>query len=244
MTLPRLAKAVLHGALGWVWPRRCLHCQNDIPDDTPGGFCPACVRTFSDEPHPICPRCATGVGEFADLEAGCIRCRKERYSFIGTVRLGAYAGPLRDMVLRVKQPGQDTVAEELGATLARCRGDVLRQIQPQAIVPVPLHWKRRLVRRYNQAHAIAWGVGGVLHVPVVACIRRVRATAKQTEQSPTARRTNVAGAFAPKAGAVVRGLRVLLIDDVFTTGATANAAAQAILAAGAAQVHVAVLAHR
>ena len=117
--------------------------------------------------------------------------------------------------------------------------------RPQVIVPVPLHWRRWRRRGYNQAEELARGLARTLRLPLAAhALRRQRATDLQANQSATARWDNVKDVFAVRSAAGVRGLRVLLVDDVLTTGATCHFAAAALLGAGAAQVHAAVVAHR
>jgi ComF family protein len=156
-----------------------------------------------------------------------------------------YDGRLRDAILRIKQPGGDGFAEVLGTLFAASRREKLLASSPQVIVPVPLHWRRWWERRHNQAEGIARGMSSVLGMPVARrAIRRVRGGPKQPAVSAEERRRNVSGAFRPQTLPGVKGLRVLLIDDVLTTGATADAAAESVRTAGAAQVHVAVLAHR
>lgn len=111
-----------------------------------------------------------------------------------------------------------------------------------ALVPVPLHWLRRWRRGFNQAEVLARAVGRRHGLPVLRrALRRVRATPPQ-QGGPEARRTNVREAFAVTVPVRVEGRRLLLVDDVFTTGATANACAGALLRAGAAEVGVLTLA--
>jgi ComF family protein len=113
------------------------------------------------------------------------------------------------------------------------------------VVPVPLHWWRHWRRGYNQAETLARAVAAGLGLPCwPRCLRRIRNTPQQTLQSsPTSRQANVHGAFAPRPGYRMAGKRVLLVDDVLTTGATASEAARALRRGGAGSVAVAVLAH-
>jgi ComF family protein len=152
---------------------------------------------------------------------------------------------MREAVLRIKRPGGETLAEALGTIFADTHHERLLATKPDCVVPVPLHWRRWWERRYNQAESIARGLSGVLNLPLHArAVRRVRHTAMQTAVTAEERRRNVADAFRPRPLARLQGVRVLLVDDVLTTGATADAAAHALRAGGAAQVAVAVLAHR
>ncbi len=232
-------------ATDWVWPRACLLCEARMTDPAAVCLCPTCVTALTTDSHLTCPRCSSTVGPHTDTSAGCPRCRDEVVRFDSATRLGVYDGRLREAVLRIKQVAGDALAEALGTIFALKLRQKWEKDGPQVVIPVPLHWRRRLTRGYNQAESVARGIATELRLPLVTrAVRRVRPTPKQTAVTATERRRNVAGAFLPTTLAAVKGLRVLLVDDVLTTGATADAAAAAVRTAGAAQVHVAVLAHR
>ena len=243
-TLLPFLRAAAYGVSDLLWPRRCHLCAAALPEEpTPNCFCPACTTAITTEPHATCPRCASTVGPHTDTSAGCLRCREDKFPFDAAVRLGPYDGALRDAILRAKQPGGEGVAETLGRVWATARRPQLLAAGAGAIVPVPLHWRRRWSRGFNQSEAVARGVAGVLGLPLLPfAMRRVRPTPKQVGTSRAERLRNVEGAFAPTLR--LPRMRILLIDDVLTTGATASAASRAVLATGAAQVTVAVLAHR
>jgi ComF family protein len=237
--------SLVRPVLNLFWPHRCYLCQLFVPDTEPLSFCTACVSLLTNEPTLTCPRCATRVGPYAINPDGCPRCVKETYRFDSATRLGEYDGVLRDAVLRCKQAGQEGLAEHLGRLFARVRLKDKTTLAPQAVVPVPLHWSRRLIRQYNQAEAMAHGVARELGIPVITgAVVRHRRTPRLADQSPTERRVLMKTAFRPGKTTKLQGLRVLLVDDVLTTGATASAVSTAILAAGAAQVDLAILAHR
>jgi ComF family protein len=140
-------------------------------------------------------------------------------------------------VLAFKHGDKLQLAPALAAFMRRAGDDLLRDCD--LIVPVPLHWTRLFVRRYNQAAVLAHVLGRVSRKPVRAdWLRRRRATPSQGRSDRAERRRNVAGAFALKPGCEVRDLRVLLIDDVLTTGATAGECARVLLKSGAAAVDV------
>lgn len=226
-----------------VWPSACLVCDVPTPPGEP--LCPDCDAKLTTDPGEKCPRCATDVGPFTDLSLGCPRCRNAGLHFAGATRLGLYAGALRDAVLRMKDQSGELLAGHLGERFARVRQGELSRDHPQIVVPVPLHWRRRWGRGYNQAEEVARGLARGLALPCwPRCLARTRPTPSQATQSPTERRANLKGAFRARPSHPVRGLRVLLVDDVLTTGATADAASVALLEAGAAQVHLAALAHR
>lgn len=242
---PPFLRRAWFAATDWVWPRVCLLCEARMTEPADVCLCPACVTALTTDPHQTCLRCSSTIGPHTDTSAGCSRCRDEVVRFDSATRLGVYDGRLREAVLRIKHVAGDALAEALGTVFAHKLRQRSGSDGPQLVVPVPLHWRRRLTRGYNQAESVARGIATELRVPLATrAVRRVRPTPKQTAVTPAERRRNVAGAFRPTTLAAVKGLRVLLVDDVLTTGATADAVATAVRTAGAAQVHVAVLAHR
>jgi ComF family protein len=231
------------GLLHLLYPGACVVCRAPLP---PGGppFCPACRTALTTDPFPACPRCAATVGPFVQAADGCTDCRDSRFRFDRALRLGVYEGALREVVLRMKHAAGEGLAERVGELWAEHAGDRLRQAGADVVVPVPLHWWRRLRRGYNQSEALARRLAAGLGLPCQASwLRRVRNTPHQTGRSAADRRTNVRGAFRARPGAPLRGQSVLLVDDVLTTGSTASEAAGALRAAGASGVTVAVLAH-
>jgi ComF family protein len=177
------------------------------------------------------------------IDSGCSACRDESLPFEAAVRLGRYDGPLRDVILRMKHHTGEALAELLGELWADRVGPRLLALQPEVVVPVPLHWWRRWRRGYNQSAALAHSLADRLKLPChPGWLRRIRNTPPQTSQTLAGRRENVRGAFRARYGVPLRQRSVLLVDDVMTTGATASEAARALLKGGAARVLVAVLA--
>lgn len=178
--------------------------------------------------------------------AECGECRANAAAFDGARSFGLYAGKLRQAVLRVKFSGDERLGARLGALLATT-WDLLPWAggsDSPLIIPVPLHPARRRERGFNQSELLAVGLARALRrqrtgaAPQVArdCLRRKRATPPQTGLSVAARRENLRGAFAVIKPDVFRGRRIVLVDDVMTTGATLSACASALKKAGAAQV--------
>jgi len=159
------------------------------------------------------------------------------------LRLGPYEGLLREVIIRLKNSREETLAEIIGGLCARHLAPRLRELSPQVIVPVPLHWTRLFARRYNQAALLAQAVRAAGGPPVGPdWLLRRRRTPSQGRLGPAARARNVRGAFALRRGCVVRGKRVVVVDDVLTTGATAEECARVLRRAGAAYVGVLTLA--
>ena len=131
----------------------------------------------------------------------------------------------------------------LAEPLARLLDRVLPpEMQFDAVVPVPLHWRRRWHRGFNQAELLARHIAKRRQIPVLNALRRKRPTATQAGLAVAGRRRNVAGAFEPRRKKGIHGARILLIDDVMTTGATANACATVLKRSGAKSVSLLTLA--
>jgi ComF family protein len=152
---------------------------------------------------------------------------------------------LRDTILRLKQWTGEDLAEVLSKLWAKRLRDKLTPFSPAAVIPIPLHWRRRLIRGYNQSGVIARCLANELGVPCwPRALRRIRPTPQQTLQSSaTARRENVKQAFATRDGYAFAGQTLVLVDDVLTTGATASEAARALRTHKPKAIYVAVLAH-
>jgi ComF family protein len=163
----------------------------------------------------------------------CAVCRTGLRGFDRAASFGFYEGALRDLIHLYKYAGM----KPLGRHLAR----FLAQAVPvdegfDAVVAVPLHWRKRWSRGFNQSEILARSVARLRGIPFLNALRRVRSAAVQAGLGKTARRRNVAGAFAARKGMDLREKRVLLIDDVMTTGATAAACGLALKRAGAKSV--------
>jgi ComF family protein len=233
---------LFRGLLQIFYPNLCWLCRQPIPPEQ-HAMCVSCREALFTDPRPSCPRCAATVGPFADLETGCPACRKEGFAFDRAMRLGPYEGPLRDVVVRIKNPLGEGLAEIVAAEWAALALEKLHPLGIHHVVPVPLHWWRRWQRGYNQSDALARALAKVLQRPCHPYgLRRLRKTAKQVGLSPSQRRANVHGAFVARRTLALSGKTVLLVDDVMTTGSTAHEAARALRQAGAARVVVAVLA--
>ncbi len=227
------------GLLHLIYPPCCHFCGRPLTADGP--FCVSCRNAFFTDASAACPRCAATVGPFAVIDGRCIHCRDEAFFFDAALRLGPYDGLLREAVLRMKHHAGEGMAELFGEQWAGRAAPLFHDLGVEAVTPVPLHWRRRWNRGYNQSEALAHGLAARLRLPCrPSWLRRTRATPMQTSQTLAGRRENVRGAFA--AALPPRRRTILLVDDVMTTGATASEAARALRTAGAARVVVAVLA--
>jgi ComF family protein len=204
--------------------------------------CPDCLA-----PPPVfvaehfCELCRTPFLNASPLdERGlCALCRSGVTAFQAAYSYGAYEGRLRTLIHLFKYRGMTPLAAPMSAWLARA---LPRDASFDAIVPMPLHWWRFLRRGFNQSALLAAGLSRITGLPAVRALARVRATAPQASFTHAARRANVRGAFRVRLPRFVPGRRLLLLDDVLTTGATVNEAAAALRRAGAASVAVLTLA--
>jgi ComF family protein len=235
-------RSLWRGTLDLIYPPTCLFCDELLSEEQED-FCPPCRVELVADPHETCPRCAESVGGYTADPAGCPRCRDQTLHFDAAFRMGPHAGKLRDAILRVKKAERADLAEGLGRLWASTLAEQLKGERFDVVVPVPLHWLRRLERGYNQAAMLARPLAKQLRVPFSARrLRRIRYTSHQTGQSAASRQENLRGAFASWPAHRIRGLRILLVDDVMTTGSTCSEAARALKKAGAARVVAAVLA--
>lgn len=216
----------------FVFPRACAACGEAMTDHDAGLVCGLCWARVARLPHPQCDRCGhPGRG------SGPCRTCATLPPFVRAVRSYAWVpDPAASAIIgALKYEGWPGVAAAIGARLARLRfpADVIRE--RAAVVPVPLAAERERHRGFNQSRALADAVARVWDLPVCEALRRTRVTASQTRLTPTERLANVHGAFAPVPARVetLIGHHVLLVDDVFTTGATLNACAASLFAAGA-----------
>lgn len=179
-----------------------------------------------------------------DATAGdCHECRGHKLHFDEARTLGSYQGPLRDAVLKMKHHYYEPLGVELGWLLAE--HVALRPFTAPCdlVVPVPMHWLQRSWRGTSAARTLAAAVGRGLDWRVSTNVLRCRRMLRRQHTLPAqARRDNVRGAFRVRWSHCVRGARVLVVDDVMTTGATANEAARVLREAGAASVCVATVA--
>jgi ComF family protein len=146
---------------------------------------------------------------------------------------------LRELIHLFKYSSIRTLEVPLGKMIA---GAIPRDQRFDAVVPVPLHWFRKWRRGFNQSELLGRAAASRMGIPLLAALRRTRATQVQAGLSRAARRDNIRGAFAVPSPRSVHGLRLLLVDDVLTTGATAGICAAALKRAGAAHVSVLALA--
>jgi ComF family protein len=234
-------RLVLRAALDAAYPPQCVACRTITAE--PATLCPACWRAMPFIARPFCERLGTPFA--ADI--GGILLSPAAIAdppVFGRARaVACYDGAARELVHKLKYGDRQELALAMGGMMAAAAADLWSEAQ--ALVPVPLHWTRLWQRRFNQAAALAHVVGRRTGLPVeTACLRRRKRTLRQVGLTRAQRQANLQGAFVVPEDAkpALKGLRLVLIDDVMTTSATANAAARALLRAGAAAVDIATFA--
>ncbi len=245
MILP--ARAVAHYAtralLDLLLPPTCLTCDQQV--DAPGRFCVTCFGLTSFITDPCCHACGLPfeVAGQGGRERICHTCRANPPPWERARAALRYDKQARRLLLPLKYHDRVELAASLGAMMARAGAVLLAEAD--VVVPVPLHRQRLRARRYNQAALLARQVArGAKRPLIVDALRRIRATPSLAFLSAERRQAAVDGAFwVPDTRvADIEGRRVLLVDDVLTSGATCAGCAEALLDAGAAAVDVLVAA--
>jgi ComF family protein len=228
-----LLKPLVDGLIAVVLAPHCLSCQHPLDEPTRGPVCVPCWTAIPTFTPPRCIRCGDALASWRTISADavrCARCRRTDSAIVLSRAIGPYAGSLRAIVHALKYGGCRSLAAPLASRMRMSGADVIAGAD--VAVAVPLHRGRRRMRGFNQADDIASHLG----LRVVRVLRRIRATPSQTDLPAARRHANVRGAFAMRRRANVTGLRIVLVDDVCTTGATLEACARVLRDAGAAEI--------
>lgn len=208
----------------WLLPSPCLACKEPVWETRNSlGLCPTCRRRLVRWPQHACVTCGRLLTPELPETWRCSHCRRRPPSYERLLTAWSYQPPLDAVLMGLKFRRLDYLGAHLGQALAEIYPRELGDCE--LVVPVPLHWTRRLSRGYNQALTIARPLALALGIPLAQPLRRRRPTPPQSRLSRAARRRNLRDAFAIRRAATCRDRRVLLVDDVTTTGATLEAAA-------------------
>ena len=233
-------RAIVGAAVDLALPRLCAVCRAPVEGQ---GLCPSCWSKLSFISRPYCER--LGIPFVYDPGPGILSMEAiadppAYHRARAAVRFDEIS---RALVHALKYGDRLDLAPMMGEWLANAGRELLAEAD--ALVPVPLHWRRNWARRFNQSATLTAAVSAASGVPIAAgALKRVKATAQQVGLSRSERAANIQGAFRvpPEGKAAVVGRRIILIDDVLTSGATAEGCARALLRAGARNVDVLVFA--
>lgn len=238
--MPAFVRRAAEGLLAVLLAPACAACGVLVDAPSRGPICPACWSALRVISPPVCERCGDPLPSWrviSQARALCPRCRRRPSAIDRGRAVGAYEGALRDIIHALKYQGRRTIARPLGRLLKTQGRSIL--LGADSVVPVPLHRRRQRARGFNQAKELARALG----LPLVDALVRARPTAPQTDLPAGQRHRNVRGAFRlarrrwlPWRVADVRGHVIVLVDDVSTTGATLEACARVLKAAGAREV--------
>lgn len=232
-------KLLIRGLADLLYPPRCLLCKKNIKKTA---ICSDCLEGFKPLSSPLCAIC----GEQFKTESGedhpCGTCIKDRPSFDRAASAFLYNEAMKGAVHLFKYKGKTTLSGPLSKSLAQ---HPLFKENYDAILPVPLHIKRLRRRGYNQSQLLAAELGrtggsGIKDNPWL--LQRIRPTLSQAGMKRKERIKNLKGAFMLRKGATVKGMSLLLIDDVYTTGSTVEECAKVLKKGGAEKVNVLTLA--
>ncbi len=234
-------------------PASCTLCGSPLPQISSVPICDVCWTEFPVQNDLVCVRCGDTLHAPAEI-TGFVLCRACRLApppFVRAVAYGPYQGRMKEAIHALKYDRLHPTARGLGRMLAEAISQLAAEAPPEMlVVPVPLHQSKYAQRGFNQARSLAEYALAYLRKShpqwrltlASSTLMRLRATESQTGLTPRMRRLNVRGAFMVSDLSAVNGKHVLVIDDIFTTGATVRAAAQVLVRAGAASVWVATLA--
>ena len=225
-----------------LFPPHCVYCGISLPENyCEPLLCEDCRNLLGPATWHGCRRCG-GLSDGEPAADRCVLCKKTPLKFDSVIPLGGYHSGLREAIFRMKHPSHDALSLALGQLLVERRREQLAEVQANVIVPIPMFWRRRLRRGKNGPELLAGCLSKSLQIPALRLLSRCRNTPPQSSQPPSQRFDNIRGAFAVRRPAHVKNARILLVDDVLTTGATCSEAAKMLKKAGAASVAVAVVA--
>ena len=221
-----------------VCPRMCAGCGRPVGEEA-SHICWECLAGLWPVQFPHCAVCGNPVQGKAEGEYTCSMCRGRKRNFDKARSAVHFDGPITHVLHAFKYTQAAHLASDLAGLLAVCAEVHYRPADVDAVTFVPLHHQKERERTYNQSRLLAGDLAAIIGKPLLSrCLVRWRPTTTQTALSAVERRANVKGAFRAMNGRWLEGRRILLVDDVMTTGATVDECADALKQAGAAEVRV------
>lgn len=220
--------------LSILYPRRCPVCDK-IVNVHEGKICSECRKKVPFIKEPRCRKCSKPLSR--KEEEYCYDCRKTTHIYKRGIALVEHKGPVRKSIYKIKYNNKREYLDFYSEEIIKHYGHVIKKWNPDAIIPVPLHKKREIKRGYNQAALLAKKIGAAISVPVYEDILlRIRNTTPQKALSEKDRKKNVEKAFHIRENKVKLN-RVIIVDDIYTTGSTIDACAKCLKSAGAEDIY-------
>ncbi len=225
-----------------LYPPVCPICDRVLPqrltDDGIGRICTDCEPSLIRVKEPFCMRCGKTLARTDAVQEYCDDCRRKTHVFTQGRAAFVYSGAVIGTMHRFKYSNRRDYAPVLARELYRMHGAWIQRIAPDAVIPVPLHPKRRRMRGFNQAALLARQIARLSGIPLEEkLLVRTQNTQRQKALDAHERKNNLKNAF-QTTKKIVQLEKVLLIDDIYTTGSTADAAAAALVQAGVKKIYV------
>ncbi len=219
-----------------LYPPRCPACDKLLSySERQPGFCAYCRDEICYVSEPICKYCGKPIRD--EISDSCADCAKRKHHFEQGRAVYVYDGPTKEAMYRFKYSNRRRYADIFAADACRMYEPWIRHNRIDLIVPIPMNRKKERRRGYNQAAVLAKELGRRLDLPVeIRAVERSEDTTPQKELSVSERRENLKNAF-NIGKSVVKSKRILLIDDIYTTGSTMDAVSGTLLASGADKVY-------
>lgn len=223
-----------------LFPRRCPVCDQVLPFRS-GKICPGCFSKLSFTKSPVCKKC--GKELISETGEYCYDCGRRKKSFEYGIALLNYDEVSRKSMAMIKYHGRREYMDFYGEAIARRYEKRIRRMGAEALLPVPVHRQRLKVRGFNQAEALAESISRHLGTPIPVrtdLLLRNKRTLPQKDLTPAERLKNLSQAFESDPSRVREAgvRRVILVDDIYTTGSTAEACSRALLAAGVQEIYL------
>jgi len=229
--------------LNLIYPMRCVACGEDLDPWSAHYLCTEHCRRIHLIEESACSICGRKLYTLPEGDLICANCRKTKRHFDHGYTVAIYEEVIQTLIHDYKYRGREFLKYPLRRMLCEGIRHHVNYSDIDAIVPVPLHWRRYMRRGFNQALELVRFTSRKLNIPILKRnLRRIRYTIPQVYLAPKERPANIKGAFRVMNPDQVRGKRLMLVDDVLTTGSTMNECAQVLKEAGAAEITVVALA--
>jgi len=236
-------KSIVTGLTDIIFPPRCLICGTPLMENENYSFCPGCRSRINCVRSPQCTRCGLPFQSTEDEDHLCEECILSKPFFSTARALGKYEGTLLEAIHLFKYKGKITIGKTLGKLMAQAEYNSLNIRDYTLIIPIPLHRKKLAERGFNQSLILAREIAVRFSIPLdFTTLKRNVYTKSQTSLKKNERKSNVKGAFEVKTPGKIKGEKILLIDDVFTTGSTARECSRMLIRHKADEVAVLTLA--